>query len=152
MDISKEVDISIVVLTGTAGMSFLVFGIILFYISYQRKIMKQQAAHQQMLMEAIVAVQECERKKISEDLHDDLGALLSIIKMKACTITDNTFLIQSKEIENLTDEAIGSIKKISRLLSPVIVEKYGLERAICDFIQKISCNNTLNINYQSINY
>ena len=104
---------------------------------------------QKQILDAIVDTEEKERKRFAEDLHDGLGPLLSSIKMYV------HFLSEKKEedkkqkiIHNLfevIDEAVISLKEISNLLSPHILEDFGLVSALNHFCDKVSASKSVNI-------
>lgn len=69
--------------------SFLMVGsFILLYVRNQNKILKQrqqlqykEIEHQKELLQAIIESQETERKRIGQDLHDDVGTALSSLRL-----------------------------------------------------------------------
>ena len=79
---SSEISLELIVAAGTAGMLLLVVFIVLFVVLYQRKISRQQEAHQRNLFEAAIQTQEEERKRIATDLHDDLQQQFSTVRME----------------------------------------------------------------------
>ena len=69
-----------------AGIVFLIaLGVVLLYQQFQKSLYKQQlekeaikSQHQQALLATTIKVQEDERKRIAQDLHDELAATLSL--------------------------------------------------------------------------
>jgi signal transduction histidine kinase len=96
-----------------------------------------------ILSSHLLIAQETERKKISLELHDDLGQTLSFLKLGQRFVMDKLPDEQRdlKEVcgENLhaIDDVIDNIRRISRDLSPSILEDLGLiaslRRLIDDF-------------------
>ena len=85
--------------------------------------------------------EENERKRIAQDLHDDIGALLSTTKLYLSHIKENTTMMLHNKIEVLLDKAIQNLRHISHRLSPTSLEQFGLISAIegtIDDISKIS--------------
>jgi|GEM_PF-2068542 len=81
-------------------------------------------------------IREKERKNISKEIHDELGQILTALKMEVLWVvkkTDddkNVFLEKSKSILDLIDTAIKSIQRISAELRPRLLDDFGLIAAI----------------------
>jgi len=149
MVLPKEIDISIVVIVGTLSMGMLALCIILFYAAYQKKLIKQQTEHQHQLLEATIQTQESERKRFSEDLHDDLGALLSVIRLKVSQAEYTSDVSHIGDVKTLLDEAINNTKKISRALSPIILEKFGLIKLLQELSEKATTTGKLEVSFDN---
>jgi signal transduction histidine kinase len=80
-------------------------------------------------------------KKFAKNLHDDLGPLLSSIKMyvnsilNANSVEKQQFIV--KQLNEIAKEAIQSTKEISNDLSPHVLRNYGLLSAIESFARKV---------------
>jgi signal transduction histidine kinase len=87
---------------------------------------------------------EEERKRISMDLHDDIGQSLSIIKSKIINVakTENT-----NDIENDLARVINQTREISRNLYPSSLEKIGLVRAVASLMQELQNVKGLECSY-----
>ena len=89
-----------------------------------------------VLSSHILTAQEKERKKLSYELHDDLGQSLSLLKMQISSIRRKLSGNQTKLITEC-DEMLGyirsvieNVRRLSRDLSPSILEDIGLSAAI----------------------
>jgi two-component system, NarL family, sensor kinase len=132
--------------------SVLVIGIIIIYfvvslISQQKRML----ALEKLNIQAEIIALEKDRARIASDLHDELGPMLSAVKMKI-----NTFeLTEEEDKENMekTNEHIDSILKRMREITfdlmPNILFRKGLVLAIHEFINYISKKNSLQINFSS---
>jgi len=104
-------------------------------------------------LNATIKTEEKERRRFAKDLHDDLGPLLSTIKMSVSALSNQKNLDNKNEIiqniDLVVDEAISSIKNISNNLSPHILINFGLERALKSFINKINLSKSISIHYIS---
>lgn len=117
--------------------SFLLcIGVLLFYLKFRKNIMQQQYQmkvaemnHQKDLLHAIIRSQEDERKRIGMDLHDEIGASLSAIKL---------MLQLQKNVSNDLDHVIHSVRNISHNLFPVIVGEYGFSDALHEYCSKLN--------------
>jgi signal transduction histidine kinase len=111
--------------------------IVLFVLLYQRKVIQSQFEiekinrhRQQELLNASIKSEETERKRIASELHDDIGASLSAIKLHLYAIPG-----KNEHIANLLDETIKKVRSISHRLQPAILERLGLEKALRSFAQ-----------------
>jgi signal transduction histidine kinase len=80
--------------------------------------------------------QETERKRISRELHDELGQSLLVMKLRLDFIEENLLPDQTglkRECEDgiqYMDQVIENIRRLSRDLSPTILEDFGLSAAL----------------------
>ncbi|MDJ1485721.1 sensor histidine kinase [Cytophagaceae bacterium YF14B1] len=82
-------------------------------------------------LSALIQGQESERSRISQELHDGVGTLLSRIKM--CIEHPN---MSREKVVQMIDDACGEVRSISGNLQPNTLEKFGLIRAVEDLIIK----------------
>ena len=117
------------------------------------KMENETRANEKRLLSVMIQAEENERKRLAKDLHDGLGPLLSTVKMslsalkKSNNAETNTEIINN--LETATIEAIRSIKDISNNLSPHVLDNFGLDKAIRNFLQKIINTGTIKIIYNS---
>jgi signal transduction histidine kinase len=97
-----------------------------------------------------IAILEMERKRIGHDLHDDLGPILSSIKLQLnCFTTTNAVDIAIKDrCSVLIAETIQKIRETSNNLIPDIVERKGLAQALKRFAELISKSEKLRVNIE----
>lgn len=78
-----------------------------------------------------------ERKRISKDLHDEFGALLSTTKMYLSTINkDNNNAESLNKAINAVSEGLNTLHKITNDLYPSALNKNNLNNAIKDMIHE----------------
>lgn len=138
--------------TATILVSVLLGIIILFFfvsiIRHQRNNLKLYRAK----VKAEISTLEKERKRIAGDLHDELGPLLSAVKLQISSIEEdnveaNNMLIQKSNRQ--IDEIIRKMKDISNNLLPNTLVRRGLEAAVKEFIEKMSEVHPLKISFKS---
>lgn len=113
----------IVVLLTSIGVFVLLLAFV--YVRYVRKSRSQQRLFSKLL---IAQVDE-ERSRISKDLHDNIGQLLSVIKSKI-NMFNTGLLPEIKGLEKEVGEVIDQTRVISHELHPSMLEKLGLERSL----------------------
>jgi signal transduction histidine kinase len=81
-----------------------------------------------LLHERLDAAKEEERRFIAGELHDDLGQLLTVIKLRL------QMGAPTGDTLGLVDEAIDRVGKISRELRPALLDEIGLFPALRDHV------------------
>jgi signal transduction histidine kinase len=150
--VSQQTDIILPYLLISAGIiSVLSFFIILFIFAYQRKMTKKQlefdaieANYQRDLFNSVMQAKEQEKKRISEELHDDIGSRLNALRM----------MLKKKELADL-EEIDGQLVQISkrvRVLSneliPSTLQATGLMRSLRELISGIDRTGALSASCQ----
>lgn len=105
--------------------------------------MKQQHTEQlyrQRNLETLVHGQEIERQRISKELHDGIGQMLTAIRLQVASLTspdDVDFKENKKETNEMIDETISEVKRISNNLMPSAIADLGLLPALENLFSKI---------------
>gem|GEM_PF-1315792 len=96
-------------------------------------------------MQAMLSGQEEERKRIAQDLHDNIGSLMSTIKIKVLDIQNKIKGIEKMniggELDSMINRASQEIRRISHRMTPVAMELSGLEGAVMDLGQQLDNHN-----------
>jgi len=104
---------------------------------------------ERITLNAIIQAEEKERTRVSQDLHDSLGPLLSAIKLYSNSIVDADDGRKRKDIHTkiteLMDEAVKTVKEISNNLSSHILKNFGFFDALNSFAEKIEMNYPIKI-------
>lgn len=116
----------------------LAIGIILFVFKYQRRMLQHQEhlrqlqeAKQRQLLDATIQAQEDERRRVARDLHDEVGAMLALVKLNVHQLTAQAENKEAgQQVKKMLDEVMGSVRQISHNLMPVVLEKMGLPQAL----------------------
>lgn len=138
---------------GVAVSFFFAAGVFLIQkiFKYMKKVEQEKRDMEKNLLNAIIQAEETERKRFAKDLHDGLGPILSTVKMSLSALSRMEKDDQTKKIlwntDMVTDEAIKSIREISNNLSPHILNNFGLNKAMRNFINKINYSDTIKIKF-----
>ena len=104
---------------------------------------------QEVRIKAEIETLESERKRIAGDLHDDIGPMLSAIKLHVThvePITENEKKIIEKS-SNTIDEVIQRFRDIAYDLYPNILVRKGLITAVKEFVGKMNAVHPLLIEF-----
>lgn len=100
------------------------------------KALKESREKLRFLSSHLLTVQEKEQRRISLELHDDLGQSLAVLKLHLQSIHDKmpqdnrTIKKDLASSLNSVDQIIESVRRLSRDLSPSILEDLGLSAAL----------------------
>ena len=158
----EELEILRILLVGICGMFVMALAIILFFIVYQKRLLKQQkeqqtleSLHQKDLLQASLKSQENERTRIAKDLHDDIGALLSTSKLYVGQlldkIVDKDKQMLAQKIEYLHEDMIQSVRNIAQNLRPAVLESMGLMTAIKSLTKQINESQWIKVEFDHEN-
>jgi PAS domain S-box-containing protein len=113
---------------------------------------------QNKIINSIMETEDRERKRFAEDLHDELGPLLSSIRIYVNLIQTKTPEQEKERVElidiakQLLDDAVLQTKNISYNIMPEILGEYGLIPSIKAFCTKINKANKVRIEIQTDNF
>ncbi len=114
--------------------------------------LKESEKQLRYLSSQLLTVQESERRRISRELHDELGGALTVIKLRLSFIEKGMKQDQvtiKEECENISQyisQIIENVRRLSRDLTPSILEDAGLSAAIRWLISNSNKNFNYNIN------
>lgn len=146
-------NIILLTIAGTSVMLFLVLVIVVFVINYGKRMTEKDAKHQMAIKEkelemlkAVINSQEEQREKIGKNLHDEVGPLLSTVKLHISSfkrkLKKETLEVEDLDNENaFLDDIIKNVRTASHELTPHFLLKFGLVKAIDNFIQPIESPN-----------
>lgn len=118
---------------------------------YARDITERKQAEQNLreseqnlhyLAAQLLTTQERERKRISRELHDELGQSLLVLKLQASHIRkmlnqeQNDLKEQCLEMMENCDQLVNEVRRLARDLTPTMVEDFGLLWALQHLIEK----------------
>ena len=117
---------------------------IVFLVSYyfysKNKQLLYESNVQKTYTQKLLSLQEQERKRIADALHDSIGNQLMLVKMNL-QFEENSLNIDQNTVENSTmsllNETIKEIRKISHDLHPHLLVKIGLSKSIRALVESI---------------
>lgn len=143
------------IILSTLLISVFILGTIIFFVVHQKRLISIENRQNLKLSEAIIESQENERRKIGDDLHEEIGPKLSAIKLYLRTYLKKTKSNDQSVLENviqITDECVNIIRDLAHNLHPVALENSGLNDAVYDFCREMNkteaCRIEFNRNFE----
>lgn len=106
------------------------------------------------ILSAVIKAEENERERISKDLHDGLGPLLSTVKLYVNELESGDMnpeekVVLLKQTNELINESISGIRAISNNLSPHLIMDFGLAKAVESFCKKVNLVQKIRISFEN---
>jgi signal transduction histidine kinase len=152
--------VAIILYTSCFFMLVAAFMIVFFYFS-RKKILKEQLEkkdlkiqYQNEQIQAVIITQEEERKRIAQDLHDDISSKLNVVSLnsyllRTANLSDKEITEITGNIISLTSKALDSSRKIAHGLFPPVLEKFGLHAGIEELCSEFETSKAVEVNYQN---
>lgn len=105
--------------------------------------LRRQQAQRSVYLQELLASQERERNRISNDMHDSLGYDLSVVKQRArealqkLPAGDADARQDLAEILDVAQRIEGEMKGIAHALRPYHLDKVGLEQSLRDLVDEM---------------
>ena len=100
----------------------------------ERKRAEKAEQELRRLSNQLVRVQEEERKTISRELHDEVGQILTGLRMELGPLSrynpDEEFRQRLESVKRLAEEALRSVRNLALLVRPSMLDDLGLEPAL----------------------
>lgn len=148
-------------LIASMAMLMMAFCMISFVMYYQKRRFEEEKRineieknYNRLLLDTALNSEETERRRIAQDLHDDIGTMLSLTKLSLNQLSkmvenygnekDDQIMRKS---QSLVEETILHVRRITRDLVPTTLERFGLLEAVGEFVHKLEEGNNLVISF-----
>jgi two-component system, NarL family, sensor kinase len=125
--------ILIIAIIGCCVTFILSAGVFIFFVITQRKKAQQlaeQSRHQQELLQTQIEIQQQTFQNVSREIHDNLGQVLSLIKLNLNSVSAATeqqpYHAKITSTLDLTSQVIRDLRHLSKGLNPDFVQQLGL--------------------------
>lgn len=135
--------------------------LILFFYFSRKKIIQKELEKKDLVLQyqkeqlhAIIITQEEERKRIAQDLHDDISSKLNIVSLNSHLLTSPN-LTEAETLEitdniiNLTTKALENSRKIAHNLLPPVFEKFGLNAGVEELCEEFESSKSVKVYYKN---
>ncbi len=136
--------------------------LIIGYLVYNRyRLKKKQELAEELIKQrelrtkAIIEAEEKERVRIARELHDGVGQQISAVKLNMNAFADK---IQAGEgnkeqyaaMMDMVDDAVKEVRNVSHAMMPNALIRFGLAKAVREFIDKIAATGMLKVDLQIV--
>jgi signal transduction histidine kinase len=130
---SSSEEFKIAIITTSILMFFLVAFILFLFLVFQMRKRKAQATLEKEILSAQNEIQEQTFKNVSQEIHDNVGQVLSLARLNLNTIlntSDQASLPKIESASELIGKAIADLRNLSRSMLGDKVTETGLQVAI----------------------
>ena len=106
----------------------------------------------QRLSAALITAQEEERRSIARELHDEVGQVLTAIKVELSVVERGLKSAGQRgavldDARMITDRALQTVRDLSRLLHPAMLDDIGLTAALDWYVRGYSKRHGITVDY-----
>lgn len=115
----------------------------------KREAAEKNEAVRRLLLERVLQAQEEERQRISRELHDETGQLMTSLLIGLRSLSDARRLSdahqQAQRLREIASAAIGELSRLARGLHSSILDDLGLEAALHRFVDDFSATHHIKV-------
>jgi len=119
-------------------------------ISERKRAQEASRTYSRRLIEA----QEAEKRRISLELHDQVGQILTAVKMNLHALRNNCssqeFVTSIEENLRIIDEAVDQVRDLSVDLRPLLLDDFGLVVALRWYMDRQAKNSGIAVEFVSL--
>lgn len=149
---------TVFVIIGICGMIALAIGLIYFVVLHQRRVfqyhlqnLQSQKDHESEIQQVSQETQEQTMSQLASELHDDVGVLLSSVKLfLSKSSPENPELMTQSQ--NLLDESIQKIRNLSHRLHPATLQHLGMSIALESLLDVVNKSGVIHTEYSCGNW
>lgn len=142
------------------GFTALIIGLLILNLRNRQIRARQQAAlqkaemeqlqkqHRIEVMQGAMDAEENERRKIADQLHDEVNAMLALASLNISSTLEKTDRDEDKKLQKAHEvllSATSTIRNLSHRLTPLIIEKYGFKKAIEDLADTVNMSEKMKL-------
>ncbi len=125
----------------------------------QMEVIRGQRSSLEMLSRQLIYAQEAERKRISQELHDEIGQIMTMIRINLAALeqllpseTPPTVRQMLTELEELSQQALEQARELSLDLRPAILDDLGLVPALRWYLNRYASRLDAKIDLEVIDF
>lgn len=147
-----------IIAVALAFLSIAVVMVLFFYFSRKKIVQKEiekrelEVNHQRELLHSVLMTQEAERKRIAQDLHDDISSKLNVVALHTHllatpNLTEYERIEIMHQISELTGKALENSRRIAHDLLPPVFERFGLQAGIEELVLEFNSSKTMVVQF-----
>lgn len=140
--------------------------VIVFFVVFQRRKnkilidkLKQQQRFKEELTQSQIEIQEQTLKNVGQELHDNVGQLLSYANMQLnliSSITSEEIKTKVEDTKNVIGDTIEEVRSLSKSLNKDVISNFGLIKSLQNEVDRInkldSVKAELNVQIKDLNF
>ena len=149
----SEFPVEIMLSPVEAGSNGLVIAVIRDITRRQRdeEALREYAERMKVLSRRLIAIQEAERRGIALELHDEIGQILTGLKLKlemSARQTDEAMRASLVEAQSLVNDLMARTRKLSLDLRPATLDHLGLLSALLRHVRQYSSQTGVRVDFR----
>ncbi|GAB2604118.1 ATP-binding protein [Spirosoma areae] len=102
------------------------------------------------LMQGVLSAEENERRKIADQLHDDVNAMLALATLNVSSVIEKgpqhaQSVLKLQKTQDVLTTVSATVRGISHRLTPLLIERYGFRHAIEDLAESVNIAERLRL-------
>jgi signal transduction histidine kinase len=143
------------VVIGTASLILLLVFFFLLFVQYGRRrlrhaneLLRLQLSYEQTLLQSQVEIQEQTFTQISTEIHDNIGQVLSLVRLHINTLNPGNLAARVSDMDHLLEKAIEDLRMLSHGLSKNYLVKQGLVASVKDLAASLERTGQYQVDLQ----
>ncbi|MBS1664552.1 MAG: hypothetical protein JST68_26130 [Bacteroidetes bacterium] len=135
--------------------AFLIFAVLGLVIAVllagyiRNRVRQMQKQHRIDVMQGAIDAEENERRQIADQLHDEVGSMLSLATLNVTSTLekggDEGAMQRLGKTQEILSSVAGTIRQLSHQLTPVVIEKRGLRGAVEEMAETVNLSGKLRV-------
>ncbi len=120
-------------------------------LSHSQEALREYAERMRVLSRRLIAVQEAERRRIALELHDEIGQILTGLKLKlemSARLPDENVRACLAETQTLVNELMTRTRQLSLDLRPATLDHLGLLPALLRHIRQYHSQTGVRVDFR----
>ncbi|SFU27011.1 Signal transduction histidine kinase [Pustulibacterium marinum] len=158
---NSDTDFLWIIVSSVMMLLLMSLSLVLFFFISRRKIIqkeveKQQLTldHQKEMIHSGIETQEEERKRIAQDLHDDISSKLNVVSLNAQYLLEENLTKEEQhqmlqQVLQITNGTLETSRKIAHNLLPPILDKFGLGAAVDEICEEYDNSKKVSVRFSN---
>jgi signal transduction histidine kinase len=143
---------------GTASILMILIFFFLLFIQFSKKrfehmkeVFTLQEGFQRTLLQTQLEIQESTFTQISEEIHDNIGQMLSLVRINLNRLSTDSSQERIDETDELLGKAIVDLRNLSHTLNTNFMAQSGLNSSLAKLVETIRRSGSLQVHFNSSN-
>ena len=120
---------------------------------YKKELETVKHQHRAEIILGLSKAQESERERMADQLHDEIGSMLSVARLNLSSLKNERFVANEQSgskietAEKILGEVAQTVREMSHQLMPVALKKYGFKKAVAQLMEDIALSGKLSLEH-----